>query len=98
MNRRGFLTGLLATTAASPPAYPMDVKSVPLLRSVKRLHGVVFIEEYIRAESAGLFDQLWIDQVMYGCHMTKTTAEFPFIERIDPREFLNPDTLVTFNA
>lgn len=101
MNRRGFLFGLTAFAAPAIIRTPGLLMPVRSLRANFLLDPQFIMREMlamVRRDEDALLQQLWADQVVFGTYATRTTVEPPFIERVDPLEFLSHDQLVTFNA
>lgn len=101
MNRRGFLFGLPALAAPAiirTPGLLMPVSQARLRPAMTSREPSDVLKELLSVmsrDAASVSEQLFMDQITFGISATRHTALPPFIERIDPREFLSPKYLVS---
>jgi hypothetical protein len=79
MNRRAFLTGLIASSALA--TCPIAIEAV--LTAAPVTNWEAYFEQWQR-DAIDIMVKCWEDQIIYGTSAYKTTDVYPFIERIDP--------------
>lgn len=79
MNRRAFLTGLVATSAlaACPAAVEAALVSAPIAD-----WQAYFLQW--QSDAMDVFVKVWEDQIIYGIGAYQTCDEYPFVRRVDP--------------
>ena len=105
MRRRSFLGGLIVALAAPAiirtPGLLMPVRPVVMRPEFGFTSADLsitiedFVRTYLGPAADKLAEQLFMDQIVYGCSMTRQTAELPFVERISPTTFLRHSTITT---
>lgn len=83
MNRRAFLTSLVATSALA--ACPAVVEAV--LVNAPEVDFKVFFQKWYE-EAMGVMMQCYEDQIIYGTYAYERSDLYPYIRRIDPRELI----------
>lgn len=85
MNRRAFLTGLIATTALAPCAIAVDA----VIASTPALDWKTYIEQWY-SDASDVMIKVCEDQIIWGVGAWRNIETYPFIERIDPHSLPAP--------
>ena len=80
MNRRAFLTGLVASSAIA--ACPAAVEAA--LTAAPAMTWEQWYERWVIDASAVISDA-FVDQIIFGVGAYKQCDEYPYVKRIDPR-------------
>lgn len=79
MNRRAFLTNLIASTALA--ACPAAIEAV--LSSAPTINYNAYLEQWMKDALDVLF-KCWEDEIIYGVSAYRHIDTYPYVQRIDP--------------
>lgn len=86
MNRRAFITGLIASTALA--SNPIVIEAV--LAASPEVDYKIYIEKWVKDVSS-VFAECHIDLLLYGTMAHEHCDTYPYIRRVDPAT-LHPPT------
>ena len=88
MNRRAFLTGLIASTTLAINTTAVEI----VLAAAPEIDWKTYFEQWVK-DAMAVHIRCWEDQIIYGVAAWRNTETYPYIERVDPAELPAPDRI-----